>query len=129
MTQQHTSPPILNTYHTEIRTALNDYKTGLGLFKEKLPHIAEHYHTFTGACFTEGSLDPKTKHLLALGMSLAIQDEYCMIYHVHEALQLGGTPGEILEVVGVSAALSGGASMSQGVTLVQQCLEEFGHAH
>lgn len=107
-----------------IQDYIMDYKEGLGQFEEKMPGIARAYLDFTGECFKEGAIDQKNKQLIALGISLCMQDEYCIMYHTQEAMHKGATDEEILEVVGVCAAFGGGAAMSQGVTLVQECLDQ-----
>ncbi|PLR79322.1 alkylhydroperoxidase [Bacillus sp. V3-13] len=104
--------------------ALYDYKMGLGLFTQKMPDLAEHYNAFTEACFKEGALTQREKQLIALGISLFSQDEYCIIYHVKGCLDQGASEEEILEAVGVTAAFGGGAAMSQAVTLVQEAIGE-----
>lgn len=104
--------------------ALHDYKLGLGTFTQKMPELAHHYNAFTEACFKEGVLDQKQKQLIALGISLYSQDEYCIIYHTKGCLDQGASEEEILEAVGVTAAFGGGAAMSQAVTLVQECMNE-----
>lgn len=114
---------------SEVRLWLQEYKEGLDHFQEKMPDIATKYMEFTGACFEPGALDQKAKQLIALGVSIYSQDEYCMVYHTQEALHHGASEQEVLEVVGVSAAFGGGASMSQGVTLIQECLNEFMQQH
>jgi AhpD family alkylhydroperoxidase len=107
-----------------IEAALHDYKTGLGTFTQKMPDLAKHYNAFTEACFKEGSLSQKQKQLIALGISLYSQDEYCIIYHVKGCLDQGASEEEVLEAVGVTAAFGGGAAMSQAVTLVQEAMDE-----
>ncbi|ALC89464.1 alkylhydroperoxidase [Bacillus sp. FJAT-18017] len=104
--------------------SLYDYKAGLGLFTQKMPDIARHYNAFTEACFKEGALSQKQKQLIALGVALNSQDEYCIIYHLKGCLDQGASEQEILEAVGVTAAFGGGAAMSQGVTLVQEAMDE-----
>ncbi|KQL50436.1 alkylhydroperoxidase [Heyndrickxia shackletonii] len=104
--------------------ALYQYKVGLGTFTKKMPKLAEHYNAFTQECFKEGVLSQKQKQLIALGISLYSQDEYCIIYHTKGCLDQGCTEEEIFEAIGVTAAFGGGASMSQAVTLVQECIEE-----
>jgi AhpD family alkylhydroperoxidase len=113
----------------DVGSWIQEYKEGLGQFEEKMPEIAKRYMDFTGACFAPGALDQKAKQLIALGVSIYSQDEYCMVYHTQEALHHGATEQEILEVVGVCAAFGGGATMSQGVTLIQECLNEFNQQH
>lgn len=104
--------------------ALYNYKSGLGVFTQKMPALAQYYNAFTEECFKEGALSQKEKQLIALGISLYSQDEYCIIYHVKGCLDQGASEQEILEAVGVTAAFGGGAAMSQAVTLVQECIQE-----
>lgn len=104
--------------------ALQEYKNGIGIFTKKMPKLAETYNQFTQTCFEEGMLSQKEKQMIALGISLYAQDEYCIIYHTKGCLDQGCTEEEILETVGVAAAFGGGAAMSQAVTLVQQAMEE-----
>ncbi|CAG9620829.1 carboxymuconolactone decarboxylase family protein [Sutcliffiella rhizosphaerae] len=105
--------------------AIHDYKMGLGTFSEKMPELAHHYNEFTEACFKEGVLDKKQKQLIALGVSVYSQDEYCIVYHTKGCIDQGATEQEILEACGVTAAFGGGAAMSQAVTLVQSCISDF----
>lgn len=104
--------------------ALQEYKEGLGTFTKKMPKIAGAFNKFTEACFEEGKLSQKQKQLIALGISIYSQDEYCIIYHTKGCLDQGCSEDEIMEAIGVSAAFGGGAAMSQAVTLVQQSVEE-----
>ncbi|WP_057914900.1 carboxymuconolactone decarboxylase family protein [Peribacillus muralis] len=104
--------------------ALHDYKAGIGVFTEKMPDLAEKFNSFTEECFKEGLLTKKEKQLIALGISLYSQDEYCIIYHTKGCLDQGCSEQEILEAIGVTAAFGGGATMSQAVTLVQECVQE-----
>lgn len=104
--------------------ALYQYKAGIGIFTKKMPKLAEQYNAFTEECFKEGVLSQKQKQLIALGISLYSQDEYCIIYHTKGCLDQGCTEKEIFEAIGVTAAFGGGASMSQAVTLVQECMDE-----
>ena len=107
-----------------IETALQEYKEGLGTFTKKMPELAKSYNAFTKACFAEGDLAQKEKQLIALGISIFAQDEYCIIFHTKGCLDNGCKEKEILETVGVAAAFGGGAAMSQAVTLVLQAIEE-----
>ncbi|WP_227937364.1 carboxymuconolactone decarboxylase family protein [Alkalihalobacillus deserti] len=109
---------------TPIEQALQDYKQGLGNFTQKMPDIAKKYNAFTEACFADGKLSQKEKQMIALGISVYSQDEYCIIYHAKGCLDQGCSEEEILETVGVTAAFGGGAAMSQAVTLVQECISE-----
>ncbi|MEE6449136.1 carboxymuconolactone decarboxylase family protein [Gottfriedia acidiceleris] len=114
------------TYESKNTTqsALMKYKEGLGLFNQKFPDFVNKFNSFTEECFKEGALSQKQKQLIALGISLYAQDEYCIIYHTKGCLDQGCSEQEILEAIGVTAAFGGGAAVSQGVTLVQECIQE-----
>ncbi|WP_085522852.1 carboxymuconolactone decarboxylase family protein [Tuberibacillus sp. Marseille-P3662] len=119
MQQEHHEQPTTLT-----QAILHDYKAGIGTFSEKNPKLANSYKDFTEACFEAGSLDQKQKQLIALGISICSQDEYCIVYHTKGCLDQGCTEEEILESIAVAAAFGGGAAMSQGVTLVQEAISE-----
>ncbi|MDG5788924.1 carboxymuconolactone decarboxylase family protein [Evansella sp. AB-P1] len=110
---------------SSIKEALHHYKEGVGQFTKQMPELAGKYNEFAEECFKEGKLSQKEKQLIALGISLYAQDEYCIIYHMKGCIDQGCSKEEILEAVGVTGAFGGGAALSQGVTLVEECLEEF----
>jgi AhpD family alkylhydroperoxidase len=114
----------MEEFRNSTELALHEYKEGLGLFTQKMPEIASKYNAFTEECFKEGNLSKKEKHLIALGIAIYSQDEYCIIYHTKGCLDNGTSEKEILEAVGVTAAFGGGAAMSQAVTLVQESISE-----
>ncbi|MGM9956506.1 MAG: carboxymuconolactone decarboxylase family protein [Peribacillus sp.] len=113
-------------YETKNTTeaALHEYKAGIGSFTEKMPELATKFNSLTEECFKEGILSKKQKQLIALGISLYSQDEYCIIYHTKGCLDQGCSEQEILETIGVTVAFGGGAAMSQAVTLIQTCIDD-----
>ncbi|KOP67185.1 gamma-carboxymuconolactone decarboxylase [Bacillus sp. FJAT-18019] len=98
------------------------YKNEILNLKQTMPEMAESYHQFTGACFQEGELDEKTKHLIALGIGLFANNELCTFYHMEEARAKGAADAQIMETVAVASAASAGHALSQGLTRVQQNL-------
>ncbi len=119
----------LDHVHNLSEQVLLDYKEGLGRFTQKMPEIAAAFNGFTEACFKEGVLNQKQKQLIALGISLFSQDEYCIVYHTKGCIDQGCSDEEIFETVGVTAAFGGGSAMSQAVTLVQDTMDELRHVH
>lgn len=117
----------LNQDRGSMQDALKQYKLGLGTFEQKMPLMGRKFNEFTEQCFAGNSLTEREKQLIALGIAINAQDEYCMIYHTKGCLDEGVTEENILEAVSVAAAFGGGAALSQGVTVVQQCIEEFGN--
>jgi AhpD family alkylhydroperoxidase len=115
----------LNFNNNTNQTHLARYKEGIGKYTQTMPELVGTYNEFTEACFKEGEISQKYKQLIALGISVYSQDEYCIIYHTKGCLDKACSEKEIFEAVGVAAALGGGAAMSQGVTLVQECMAQF----
>ena len=110
---------------TYSEAVLQEYKIGMGSFSEKLPDVARAFHAFTESCFEDGKLNQKTKQLIALAISVHAHNEYCIVYHTSACLDAGGTEEEMIEAIGVAAALGGGSTMSQGVTVWLDALEDF----
>lgn len=115
----------LGSYRAYVESSIEDYKAGLGRFRERLPVVGDKYLQFTAACFAGGVMTEQQKHLIALGISIVTQDEYCIMYHTHQALTQGATADAVLETVAVCAAFGGGSALSQGVTMVQDVLEAY----
>lgn len=103
---------------------LQEYKHGMGIFSEKMPHIAHAFSEFSDTCFREGVLSQKAKQLIALSISVVAQDEYCIVYHTKGCIDQGASEEEIMEACGVAAAFGGGAALSQAVTLVQESMTD-----
>ncbi|MGA8942415.1 MAG: carboxymuconolactone decarboxylase family protein [Thermoactinomyces sp.] len=107
-----------------VQQSLTEYRKGIGQLHHQLPDVADAYNAFTEACFKDGALSRKEKHLIALGLSVFTNDEYSIVYHTKGAVDQGATAREILEAACVSGAFGGGLAMSQVATLVQQTLAQ-----
>ena len=58
--------------------------------------------------FSDGRLPKKTKELIALGISVVINCESCMQWHIEQAVAAGASEGEVLEAVKVGIEMGGG---------------------
>ncbi|MFW9923837.1 MAG: carboxymuconolactone decarboxylase family protein [Candidatus Thorarchaeota archaeon] len=58
--------------------------------------------------YSEGSLEKKVKELIAIGISIVINCESCLEWHIHEALKAQANKEQILEAIGVGIEMSGG---------------------
>jgi AhpD family alkylhydroperoxidase len=59
----------------------------------------------------DGALDCKHKELIAVAISVAVQCEGCIAYHVHDAIQAGATRQEVVESLGVAIMMGGGPAV------------------
>jgi len=57
-------------------------------------------------------LDKKFKELIALGISIAIRCEPCMLRHLSEAVKMGSSIDEIVEVLEIAVVMGGGPSLA-----------------
>ena len=60
------------------------------------------------AAFSDGALSKKTKELIALGISVAIDCDSCMQGHIEEAAKSGASEREVLEAMEVGIEMAGG---------------------
>ena len=98
-----------------------DYKAEFGTVVEEsklLGKVAgEQWKAFGGlhhAVMQDGALDRKTKELIALGMSIAMRCEGCILSHARGAVKAGATQEELAEMAGVAMLLAGGPGSVYG---------------
>ena len=60
------------------------------------------------AAYSDGALPKKTKELIAAGISVVIDCESCMQWHIEHVAQAGATMHEVLEAVEVGIEMGGG---------------------
>lgn len=58
--------------------------------------------------YADGELSKKQKELIAIGISVVINCESCMEWHIKQALNDGASEGEIIEAIEVGIEMSGG---------------------
>lgn len=61
-----------------------------------------------GATYQGGALSKKAKELIAVGISVVINCESCMQWHIEQAYMDGASQEEILEAVEVGIEMGGG---------------------
>lgn len=60
------------------------------------------------AAYSDGALSSKIKELIAVGISVVIDCESCMQWHIEQAAKAGATLQEVLEAVEVGIEMGGG---------------------
>ena len=60
------------------------------------------------AAFSDGALPKKVKELVAVGISVVIDCESCMQWHIEQAASAGASEREVLEAVEVGIEMAGG---------------------
>ncbi len=70
--------------------------------------VYEAFLQMQNAAFCDGALPKKTKELIALGISVVIDCESCMKWHIEQAAKAGANEQEVLEAVEVGIEMGGG---------------------
>jgi AhpD family alkylhydroperoxidase len=58
--------------------------------------------------YIDGELTKKQKEFIAIGISVVINCESCMEWHIKQAIDDGATEGEIIEAIEVGIEMAGG---------------------
>jgi AhpD family alkylhydroperoxidase len=96
----------------------------LGQLGRELPAPLAGFASLHKGAMAPGTLSPKFKELIALGIAVATHCEDCVSYHVHDALKAGASRAEILETLGV-AMLMGGGPASMYACHALEALDQF----
>lgn len=69
------------------------------------------YRAFTQmeqACYNDGALTKREKELIAVGISIRINCESCMQWHIEQAALAGASHHQVLEAIEVGIEMGGG---------------------
>ncbi len=93
---------------TKIEKIIQDRKRANASFKEKGSKVYGAFLEMERLAFTDGCLSKQQKELIALGISVVINCEPCMEWHVQQALKSRATEEQILEAIEVAIEMGGG---------------------
>lgn len=74
------------------------------------PEVMKAFSSLAQAALAQGALDPKTKELIAIGISVAVRCNDCIAFHVKAAADRGATREEVLETLGMAIYMGAGPS-------------------
>jgi AhpD family alkylhydroperoxidase len=74
------------------------------------PDAMKAFASLAQAALAEGALDPKTKELIAVGISVAVRCDDCIAFHVKAAVDRGASREEVLETLGLAIYMGAGPS-------------------
>ncbi|NMA94404.1 MAG: carboxymuconolactone decarboxylase family protein [Clostridiales bacterium] len=99
---------------TNYKELLKETNATMGKVGGALPNEMAGFMKLHDAALEDKALDPKAKELIALGISIAIKCEPCIVSHMTALIELGATREEIAETVGVAIFMGGGPSIAYG---------------
>ena len=73
--------------------------------------MMEHFSNLHKTSIKAGEIPNKYKELIAVGISIVIQCNECIVYHLNDAINAGATDEEIIETINVSVMMGGGPAL------------------
>ena len=70
--------------------------------------VYEAFLKMESAAYADGALPKTTKELIAVGISIVLDCESCLQWHIEQAARGGATADEILEAIEVGIEMGGG---------------------
>ncbi len=110
---------------SQINNPLNSFQDGMLSLGKEAPDVFSAFENTEKRVFAPGSLDAKTKHLIAIGICACIRCRHCAARHVSEALKAGATREELVEAATVAVALGGSPALTYAATAFREILDSF----
>jgi len=86
-----------------------------GEIAKTTPALFDRFLAWYGEAMATGTLDERTKKLIALAVAFAIQEPYCIDSYASACTDAGIAPEEMAEAVHVAAAIRGGGTIAHWV--------------
>ncbi|MFA6124274.1 MAG: carboxymuconolactone decarboxylase family protein [Sphingomonas sp.] len=83
------------------------------------PEVTKAFSAMARAATEAGTLDTKTKELIALAISVAIRCDGCVAFHSQAAVRQGATREQIMEVMGMALYMGAGPSLMYAAQAVE----------
>jgi alkylhydroperoxidase/carboxymuconolactone decarboxylase family protein len=94
-----------------------EHLAGFGNVSEASPELGKKFFDWYGAVFADGALTAREKSLIALAVAHAVQCPYCIDAYTSDSLSKGCDLEQLTEVLHVTAAIRGGASLVHGMQM------------
>ncbi|NJN26291.1 MAG: carboxymuconolactone decarboxylase family protein [Cyclobacteriaceae bacterium] len=101
------TPELNKSDIQKIENLIADRKRGHAYFEQR-SKVYNAFIDLENQAYAVGKLGKKYKEMVAIGISIYINCESCMEWHIREALSSGGTKEEIIEAIGVGMEMGGG---------------------
>ena len=78
------------------------------------------------SAFSDGDLTKQTKELIAIGISVVIDCESCMQWHIEQAAKAGASQRQVLEAIEVGIEMGGGPATAHARFALEVMEDVFG---
>lgn len=104
--------------------AADDVVSGIGLIRTGAPESMKAFGALSVAATASGTLDAKTKELMALAIGIAVHCDGCVAFHTRAARKQGATREEVAETVALALYMGGGPAAVYGADALR-AFDEF----
>ena len=91
----------------KIEEIIKDRKSAHSFYLKNSP-VYQSFVEIEQKTFSNRHLDKKIKELIAVGISIVINCESCLEWHIKEAINCGASEGQIIEAIEVGIEMGGG---------------------
>jgi len=84
------------------------------MLSKATPEVSQAFGALVRSVNDTGTLDHKTKELIALGIAIAIRCEGCLLFHTRALLKQGCTREEFATAITVAVEMGGGPARVYG---------------
>lgn len=91
--------------------ALSEIRNRSRVLNKAIPEAMAGFAQLSKAAKTGTVLDEKQKEYVALGISVAVRCEDCILFHVEALRRAGGTRAELADVLAMAVQMGGGPSV------------------
>ena len=83
------------------------------------PEVMKAFSAMAAAATAGGTLDTRTKELIALSIAVAIRCDGCVAFHAKAAVEQGATREELMETMGMALYMGAGPSLMYAAQAVE----------
>jgi len=83
------------------------------------PEVMKAFSAMAAAATGAGTLDTKTKELIALAIAVAIRCDGCVAFHAKAAVEQGASREELMETMGMALYMGAGPSLMYAAQAVE----------
>ena len=104
-----------------------DISTQLAKMRKEMPEVMTGFSMLSQAATKEGTLDKKTKELIAMALAVANHCPGCIGFHSQALVKLKTSREELLEMLSMAIYMGGGPSLMYAAEALE-AFEEFSQA-
>jgi len=107
------------------RAITAEVSASLAKLRADIPDTTRGFSALAQAATRDGTLDKKTKELIAMALSVASRCDPCVGFHAEALVKLGCSRAEFEDMLGMCIYMGGGPSLMYAAQALQ-AFEEFG---